>query len=266
MKLIRYSWLIAACLLMSAAWGRREAQETPSQPEAQPTPEAEAASSPRAVTVAVASFRTGLTFPSLEPLCVGGTPQTLAARLRRVYLLNVRDAAQTYAALTAQKFEAAKVPLDDIAAQRKACEAADVQFLLVGSYQDASGAGVKPETSVKIRAALFVRETGKSEDIGTVEGRLQDLPRLHAALTAKTLEKFRALGVPVRPVEWLEATRPDIVPLDAYLLYAEGNLLWLQKKTQDAQQKYQEAYQKSNGRFDAALTAYERVGRQRIEE
>jgi outer membrane protein assembly factor BamB len=249
---------------VGATLGRGGAQEA--QPEAQPTPEAEAASSPRAVTVAVASFGTGLTFPSLEPLCVGGTPQTLAARLRLVYMLNVRDAAKTYETLTAQKFEAAKVPLDDVAAQRKACEAADAQFLIVGSYKDASGEGVKPETSVKIRLALFARETGKSEDIGTVEGTLKDLPRLHAELTAKTLDKFRASGVPVRTSEWLEATREDAASLDAYLIYAEGNVQLMQKKAPEAQQKYREAYQKSNGSFDAALTAYERAGRQRIEE
>lgn len=264
MKWRQCSWFIAACFFVSATMGWGGVQE--SLPEAQPTPEAEAVSSPRAVTVAVASFGTGLTFPSLEPLCVGGTPQTLAAKLRRVYLLNVRDATKTYEALTAQKFEAAKVPLDDVAAQRRACEAADAQFLIVGSYKDASGEGVKPETSVKIRVALFARETGRSEDIGTVEGRLKDLPRLHAELTTKTLDKFRALGLPVRPVEWLEATREDTTPLDAYLLYAEGNVLWLQKKTSEAQRKYREAYQKSGGGFDAALAAYERVGRQRIEE
>jgi len=264
MKLRRCGWFIAACFIVGATWGRGGAQEP--QPEAPPTPEAEAASSPRAVTVAVASFGTGLTFPSLQPLCVGGTPQTLAAKLRLVYMLNVRDAAKTYEALTAQKFEAGKVPLDDVAAQRKACEAADAQFLIVGSYKDASGEGVKPETSVKIRLALFARETGRSEDIGTVEGTLKDLPRLHAELTAKTLDKFRAFGVPVRPAEWLEATREDAAPLDAYLLYAEGNALWLQKKTPEAQQKFREAYQKSHGSFDAALTAYERAGRQRLEE
>ncbi len=246
-------------------FGRGSAQQE-TKSESEPAPEPEAASSPRAVAVAVASFGTGLTFPSLEPLCVGGTPQTLAAKLRLVYMLNVRDAAKTYEALTAQKFEAAKVPLDDVIAQRKACEAADAQFLIIGSYKDASGEGVKPETSVKIRVALFARETGRSEDIGTVEGRLKDLPRLHAELIAKTLDKFRASGVPVRTSEWLEATREDAAPLDAYLIYAEGNVQLMQKKTSEAQQKYREAYQKSNGSFDAALIAYERAGRQRIEE
>jgi outer membrane protein assembly factor BamB/Flp pilus assembly protein TadD len=250
---------------MTFGYGR--AQDTKPESEPEPTPETEAASSPSAVSVAVAAFNNdAVALSGLEPLCVGGTPQTLAARLRLVYMLNVRDAAKTYEAFAAQNSGSAKVPTEDVAAQRKACEAVDAQYLIVGSYKEPQSATVTPETSLKISVAIFGRETGRREDVGTMEGALKDLPRLHADLTGKVLEKLRAYGVPVRTSEWFEATREDTAPFEAYLLHAEGNTLFLQKKWAEAEQKFREAHQKSGGTWEVALSSFERAGRLRLEE